>query len=69
MRAGLRLLEQQAREEDEKLTLLRSMAAEAFDTLDRGQGIVIDGQQQLADFMSRAGRRAAEVVEHRTAGG
>ncbi len=69
MRAGLRLLEQQAREEDEKLALLRSMATEAFDSLERGQGIIIDGQEQLADYISQAGRRAAEVVEHRAAGG
>ena len=69
MRAGLRLLEQQAREEDEKLTSLRSMAAEAFNELDRGQGILIDSQQQLAEFIGQTGRRAAEEVERRTTGG
>lgn len=69
MRAGLCLLEQQAREEDEKLALLRSMATEAFNELDRGEGIVIDSQEQLAEFISATGRRAAEVVEHRTVGG
>ena len=52
MRAGLRLLELQAREEDEKLALLRSMAAQAFNELDRGQGIVIDSREQLAEFMN-----------------
>jgi antitoxin ParD1/3/4 len=69
MRAGLGLLEQQALLEDEKLVALRSMAAEGFDELDRGQGMVIEGEQQLVDFISATGRRAAEVVENRTAGG
>ena len=55
MRAGLRLLEQQAREEDEKLALLRSMATEAFNELDRGQGIVIDSGEQLAEFIGQIG--------------
>ena len=67
MRAGLRLLEQQAREENEKLTMLRSMASEAFDELDRGQGIAIDSERQLAEFISQTGRSAAEDVKHRTA--
>ncbi len=69
MRAGLRLLEQQAREEDQKLASLRSMATEAFHELDGGQGIVIDGEQQLADLIGQIGRRAAEAVEQRAAGG
>ena len=67
MRAGLRLLEQQAREEDEKMTLLRSMASEAFDALDRGQGIAIQSEAELAEFIGQAGRRAAEEVERRAA--
>jgi antitoxin ParD1/3/4 len=69
MRAGLRLLEQQAREEDEKLALLRSMATDAFDALDRGQGIVLGSEGELAEFIGQAGRRAAEEVEHRAVGG
>ena len=69
MRAGLRLLEGQAREENEKLTLLRSLASEAFSELDQGQGIVMDGEQQLAEFIGQIGRRAAEEVEHRSTGG
>ena len=60
MRAGLRLLELQARDEDEKLALLRSMAADAFNELDRGQGIVIDSREQLAEFIGQVGRRAAK---------
>jgi antitoxin ParD1/3/4 len=59
MRAGLRLLEEQGREQDEKLASLRALAAEGFDELDRGQGIALESDQQLADFISDAGRRAA----------
>ena len=69
MRAGLRLLENQAREEDEKLALLRSMASEAFRELDQGQGIVIDSEQELAEFIGQTGRRAAEEVQRRATGG
>ncbi len=63
IRAGLRLLEQQAREDVEKLALLRSLASEAFDELDQGQGISIADEPGLADFIGRIGRRAAEQVE------
>ena len=69
MRAGLRLLEKQSREEDEKLALLRSMASEGFRELDQGQGIVIDSEQELAEFIGQTGRRAAEEVERRATGG
>ncbi len=70
MRAGLRLLEEQAREEDEKLALLRSMASDAFHEMDQGQGIAIDSEQELAAFISETGRRAAEAeeVERRATG-
>jgi antitoxin ParD1/3/4 len=59
MRAGLRLLEQQTREEREKLALLRSLAAEAFQQLDQGQGIAIGGERELARVIGRMGRGAA----------
>jgi antitoxin ParD1/3/4 len=58
MRAGLRLLEQHTRAEDEKLTLLRSLAAEAFGELDQGQGIEMSGTHQLTRFVRATGRRA-----------
>ena len=45
------------------------MAAESFNELDRGQGIVIDSREQLAEFIGHIGCRAAEVVEHPAAGG
>jgi antitoxin ParD1/3/4 len=57
MRAGLRLLEQQAREDREKLALLRSLAAEAFQQLDAGAGIKIGSDRELDDFMSSVRQR------------
>jgi hypothetical protein len=47
----------------EKLAALRGLAAEAFDELDRGEAIVIEGEDALADFISEIGKRAAERVE------
>ena len=69
MRAGLRLLEQQAHEDEEKLAALRSLASEAFDELAQGQGTPIDGQEQLTELIGRIGRRAAENAEPRPARG
>jgi antitoxin ParD1/3/4 len=63
MRAGLHLLEQQDREEEEKLALLRSLAAQGFDELDQGRGTVIEGQRQLRKFIGQLGRRAAEKAK------
>ncbi|MBN2296065.1 MAG: type II toxin-antitoxin system ParD family antitoxin [Pirellulales bacterium] len=58
MRAGLRLLENQNHEEEEKLALLRSLAAEGFDALDQGQGTVVDNPRDLREFIGRIGLRA-----------
>jgi antitoxin ParD1/3/4 len=69
MRAGLRLLEQQSRENEEKLNLLRSAAAEAFSELDGGQAVASDNPQQLAEHIGQIGRRAAEEADRRAAGG
>jgi antitoxin ParD1/3/4 len=60
VRAGLRLLEQQNREEEEKLALLRSLAKEGFDQLDQGRGTVIDGPRELRKFVGQLGRHAAK---------
>jgi antitoxin ParD1/3/4 len=69
MRAGLHLLEQQTLEEQQKLALLRSLASEAFDQLDQGGGIEINGQRQLANFIGKIGGRAAKSVKRRAARG
>jgi antitoxin ParD1/3/4 len=57
MRAGLQLLEQRTQEEHEKLALLRALATEAFDQLDRGEGIALDSPEKLAEYISRVGKR------------
>jgi len=62
MRAGLHLLEQRTSEDEQKITLLKSLAAEGFSQLDQGRGIEVDGEQQLASFVQRIGRRAAKPV-------
>lgn len=68
MRAGLRLLEQESREDEEKLNVLRSLASEAFAALDRGEGTRLEGDQQLADFIGGLGRRAADRCARRAGG-
>ena len=65
MRAGLRLLEQQRREDEERLTLLRSLAADAFGELDQGRGIEIRGERQLVDLVARIGRRSVSSAKRR----
>jgi antitoxin ParD1/3/4 len=66
MRAGLRLLERQAREEEEKLSVLRGLAAEAFSSLDRDEGIALEGNAQLADFIAKIGKRSARLIKRRS---
>lgn len=65
LRAGLRLLEQQAREDREKLALLRALTSEAFQELDEGKGIKLNSDQELEDFMRGIGRRVASKVKRR----
>ena len=68
LRAGLRLLEQQAKEDEEKLAILRGLAADGFASLDRGHGVLVEGDRQLADFIGGIGRRAAKRVGHNRGG-
>jgi antitoxin ParD1/3/4 len=68
MRAGLRLLEQRIQEDEEKLTVLRELVAEGFDELDRGEAIVLEGEEALVDFISKIGQRAARCVERGSGG-
>jgi antitoxin ParD1/3/4 len=65
MRAGLRLLEQQRREEREKLDLLRSLASKAFQQLDQGKGIEFESKRDLTKFISAIGRRAGTIANRR----
>jgi antitoxin ParD1/3/4 len=66
MRAGLRLLENQTREDEEKLKVLRALAAEGFADLDQGRGTVLSSRRELEDFVNRLGRRAAKAVKGRS---
>lgn len=68
MRAGLRLLEEHAQEEERKLAVLRSLASEGFDALDRGEGIVIGSDDALSAFLEQAGRSAEALVNNRATG-
>jgi antitoxin ParD1/3/4 len=68
MRAGLRLLERHSREDEEKLAVLRGLAADAFTAIDRGEGIAIDGEAELAEYIGRIGRRAGRRAGRGPAG-
>jgi antitoxin ParD1/3/4 len=57
IRAGLDLLQQQTHGEQHLLDLLRALAAEGFDQLDQGKGIMLDGRQELATYIGRLGKR------------
>jgi antitoxin ParD1/3/4 len=59
MRAGLHMLEKQTVEDEEKLELLRRLAKEGIDQLDRGEGIVLHGEGELRDYIAKIGRRVA----------
>jgi antitoxin ParD1/3/4 len=68
MRAGLRLLEQRGREDEEKLAVLRRVATDAFDAIERGEGITIDGEEELAEYIGRIGRRVGRRSRRGPAG-
>ena len=68
MRAGLRLLEREAKEDEEKLAVLRGLAAEGFDALDRGEGTTLEGEREVADFIKDIGGRAARRAARRSGG-
>ena len=61
LRAGLRLLEQQTQTEEEKLTLLKKLAADGFRTLDQGQGLSVESESELRSTIAKIGRRAAKA--------
>lgn len=63
LRAGLRLLEQQTQTEDEKLTLLKRLAADGFRSLDQGQGLNVASENGLRSAIAKIGRRAAKASQ------
>ncbi|MEX2187151.1 MAG: type II toxin-antitoxin system ParD family antitoxin [Pirellulales bacterium] len=65
--AGLRLLEQQKHEDEQRLTRLKALAAEGFSQLDQGLGIRLNGVREITDFIERTGsgvRERAKVAEN-----
>lgn len=61
LRAGLRLLEQQTQTDEEKLTLLKKLAADGFGSLDQGQGLSVESESELRSTIAKIGRRAAKA--------
>lgn len=59
LRAGLRLLEQETQTEEEKLTLLKKLAADGFRSLDQGQGLSVASESELRSAIAKIGNRAA----------
>ena len=64
LRAGLRLLEQRTTEEEQKVALLRRLAAEGFQQIDQGEGIELPNQQRLSAHIAELGRRGANTARH-----
>jgi antitoxin ParD1/3/4 len=62
VRAGLRLLERQRREEHTKLEALREAARRGFEQLDRGEAIAVP-VHELGDFIRRLGEGPARQRE------
>ncbi|MCB0325911.1 MAG: type II toxin-antitoxin system ParD family antitoxin, partial [Bdellovibrionales bacterium] len=65
LRAGLRLLEEQTRTDEQKLKLLRKLAADGFRELDQGQGVNVSSESELRNAIGKIGRRAAKAVRQR----
>ena len=63
-RAGLRLLEQSATENDQKRALLKRLAKEGFDQIDQGQGIEFQSADDLKSHIAQLGRKAAGTSEN-----
>ncbi len=68
LRAGLRLLEQSTAEDEQKLALLRNLAAEGFGQIDRGQGIELPDQKRLSAHIAKLEREAAKTARRRKTG-
>jgi antitoxin ParD1/3/4 len=61
-RAGLRLLELSSAAEEQKLSLLRSLAQQGFDEIDQGRGFELTTEKSLKSHIAKLGRRAARHV-------
>lgn len=59
VRDGLRLLESRVQEEAAKLVALRDAAKIGSDAIERGDFIVLENEQDIANMVRQAGERAA----------
>ena len=67
--AGLRLLEKEAREEDENSPCCVRWRRRGSMSWTAGRESCSTANEKLAEFIGQVGRRAAEEVNHRAAGG
>ena len=58
VRAGLHLLEHRERDDEERRAALRAAAAEGFGALDRGEHVLLEGDQALRRKLGEIGRAA-----------
>ena len=61
--AGLRLIEQQERENDLKLQALRRLADQALADIDRGNYTLIDSDEALSRFMVEVSDRSRSAIK------
>jgi antitoxin ParD1/3/4 len=59
VREALRLLEKQEKEREQKLKLLRKAVKEGLDSIDQGQGIVIESERDLENFFDEIEKEVA----------
>ncbi len=66
VREGLRLLEQREQEDKAKLEWLRAAATQAFDQLDRGEGVTFETMDDLAAHIEQIGKEVSAqlIAEH-----
>jgi antitoxin ParD1/3/4 len=66
VREGLRLLEQQEKEDQAKIEWLRAAAKEGFDQLGRGEGIEFESMDDLEAYVHQIGEEVhAEIAAER----
>lgn len=58
VRDGLRLLESRVQEDAAKLKALRDAAKLGFDAIDRGDSLALQSDQDIENFVQRAGQKA-----------
>ena len=69
VREGLMLLEQREREDKAKIEWLRVEAKKGFDALDRGDGIMFESMDELAEYLDQISEEvSAELAAERKCG-